>query len=310
MKDKESNQKLISVIIPFHVKDQTLFNSVIQQIKKYYNQIKSIEFIIVFNGFKERKYCYEHCKKIKDINTNINCLYFKENVIIGHARNIGASIAIGKYLIFMDCDVIVSKNTIKNIPDILLKLEEENYQALHPFLIPYKTNSIWAKLDSDEDRRSYLERVINKQESSILVGPFTLIKSDTFFELGGWEERLLCSEDRDLAIRLLNKGYKIKYEPRIKILHKNQGSLRKIIKRKIFHAEVNSLVYERHNYYYHKSLLDWYSLILSKLQIKHHIYGITYSLIMFMYMTAFFYFRIRFKLKFSSYLNFKYSREF
>ena len=284
------NKILISLIIPIHTKDVNNLGKFIEQLILFNNTIKDIEIILVLNG--------GNCDSFKSLKnnllsknlSNLKILEFNSGLIIGLARNMGAIHANGEYLIFMDCDVEVFKNSMLTLKNNLKTLDTDKYVAIMPGIQKYCGNTLWTELDSIEDKRSY-ECRIKENDSLILYGPFNIIKSSIFRSLGGWEYRTLCSEDRDMALRILNTGKKIKYIPDLLICHKNPSSLKNIFKRKIFHAKVNALVYERYPLYYKKTAKDWIEMVLPKLNKKYNLFGLIYASTILTYLIVFYYSR-------------------
>ena len=284
------NKELISIITPIHVKDINNLGNFIEQLNLFNNTIKDLEIILVLNGGNSDSFEPFKNNLMSNDFSNLKILEFNLELIIGLARNLGAIHASGEYLIFMDCDVEVSEMSILALLKSLNSLNTDKYAAIMPGIQKYCGSTIWTELDSLEDKRSY-ECRINENNSLILYGPFNIIKTTIFKRLGGWEYRIVCSEDRDMALRILNIGKKIKYIPEIVICHKNPTSFKNVLKRKIFHAKVNALVYERYPLYYKKSTKDWVNMVKPKLNIKYNIFGLLYAVSIFTYFIVFYYSR-------------------
>lgn len=281
--------KRISIIIPCHKKDKRDLDILLRQLK-ILEEIKDVnyEIIIIFNNFPNEKI------RIKNRSKYI-IKTFNKSLIIGHARNIGASLSDGDYLIFMDADISINKNSLLKLSKTIDQMEGLGYSALLPKFSIYNKASTFAVLDSEEDIRSYRSRIENGNwtEAASLGGPFVLIKRKVFFEIGEWEEKYICAEDKDLAARIINYGNKIMYAPEIIINHKNDSNLLAILKRKAFHAECNALAYERHPFYFHRSLKEWRSIIFSKYNSHYPMDSIIYMLIMLFYVIIFYIYRIK-----------------
>ena len=303
---KTENEQLLSLIVPFHVKDKRHITLNIDVLNRFKSLDCLSEIIVVFNAFT-----YKEFREIKDnyksLNQNFIALHNPETMLIGHARNLAASKAKGKYLIFFDSDVEIEEEVVKYIPKAINNLEDNNAQALYPHLNEYKSNSKLVEIDSLEDRRAYKSRVYG-DKTICLGGAFILINRELFIKLG-FEERVVCAEDRDIAARLLYSSGKIIYDPNVKITHRNSGDLKDIFKRKKFHAKANALIYERYPQYYHKNIKDWISIISSKLNPKYHIYGVIYAIVMIYYMLNFYMYRIKLRLFTPHIINFMRSKE-
>lgn len=101
---------LLSVIIPVYKVERLLprcLNSVINQWDDYKEKI---EIVLIDDGSPDDsgKICDEYALKY----SNIMCIH-KENGGLSEARNVGIKKAVGKYLLFLDSDDQINKNTIE-----------------------------------------------------------------------------------------------------------------------------------------------------------------------------------------------------
>lgn len=276
----------ISVIIPCHKKNIQELYSLLNQLTVL-KRVKNISFeiIVIFNGFKKE------FPRLKD-EKNYTIKYFKNPLIIGHARNIGASLSKCDYLVFIDADIKFFEDSILNIDRVINKLNVGKFQAVFPRIKQLSSKNVFALLDSKEDIRAYVYRVRDRTTTT-LYGPFVIISKRNFDDLGGWEEKTLCAEDKDLAARIIIRGGKILYTPEIITIHNNYNTLKGIVKRKIFHAKCNALVYERYPSYFHRSFKEWMSIIASKYNSRYPMHSSIYVLVMVMYVLFFYVHRIR-----------------
>ncbi len=101
--------EFVSVIVPaYNVESyiEVCINSIINQTYNNY------EIIIIDDGSSDNT--YEICKKIRNSNSKIK-LHRQENQGVSVARNVGMSLAKGKYYIFVDADDMVSKYYIETL---------------------------------------------------------------------------------------------------------------------------------------------------------------------------------------------------
>jgi len=197
---------LVSVIITTKNEEKNIENC----LKSIKNQTyKNIEIILVDN------YSTDKTREITKKYTNKIYLKGPER---SAQRNYGAQKAKGKYLLFLDADMILSPTVIE---ECIQEAEEKEYIALY---IPEKTigKTFWTKV-RDFERSFYIGTPIEAVR---------FIRKDIFLEIGGYDENLTGPEDWDLDRRIKQVGK----TGRIKsIIYHNENTLtlkRHLIKKK------------------------------------------------------------------------------
>ncbi len=114
------NKINLSIIIPTHNSQNTIKSLLLSINNSPSVSFKKLEVIVIDDKSKD--------KTLKIISEFKNILRFKLIIIIckvnlgpAKVRNLGANKAKGKYLLFLDGDVELKKNTLKNIFTLLLK---------------------------------------------------------------------------------------------------------------------------------------------------------------------------------------------
>ena len=208
----------------------------------------------------------------------------KDNLGFGAANNRGALYAKGKYVLFLNPDTVVEKNTI-NIP--------LDYLSSHPDVgaVSAKTVLGNGQIDSSCHRGfptpwntfcyfSGLTRMFPKSkyfagytlghldlntthEVDAINGAFFLMPRDVGGQLNWFDEDFFWKgEDLDLCFRLKKAGYKIIYLPNVQVIHHKGSSKGHARGSKSLSArfEVMKLFYEKH--YHHKYPAFVYYLVM------------------------------------------------
>ncbi|MFH1132450.1 MAG: glycosyltransferase [Pseudomonadota bacterium] len=136
----------------------------------------------------------------------------------GWARNQGASISKGKYLLFIDADVEVEKDCFEHVVTFILSDKSRNLSGMqgifswrHPF-------SSWPSLIYNA-----IQHFTTRTPAvSYQANPsFLLISKETFHEVGGFREDLPYLEDVEFSMRLTRTGMPLQRGPVQFIHHKS-----------------------------------------------------------------------------------------
>ncbi|KKR81018.1 MAG: putative beta-1,3-galactosyltransferase [Candidatus Daviesbacteria bacterium GW2011_GWA1_41_61] len=202
---------LVSVIITTRNSEKTL-KALLQSIKE--QSYIAVEIIVVDNNSTD--------KTVK-IGRAFTKKVFNRGPERSAQRNFGAKKALGKYLLVLDSDMILTKDVIRECVEQLEK--SFSHQAI---IIPERSfgEGFWAKTKA-------WEREINQGEDYFEAARF--FPKELFLKLGGYDEELTGPEDWDLPQRLSKE-----YPPgRIKsfILHNEDcPTLIKLAKRKYYYG--------------------------------------------------------------------------
>ena len=139
----------------------------------------------------------------------IKTIYLKKNSGVSHARNLGATRAVSKYITFLDSDdFYLNEYKLKNECDIL----DINTCGISKDVVAY---SIWKKTNLDTDICDEIEPnpsrlLMGNVYSSLLWNKFDfmylprdyIIPRDLFLKAGGFNEESNYYEDLELLIKL------------------------------------------------------------------------------------------------------------
>jgi len=228
------------IILSFNTKDVTLdcLNSVIKSLNRI-----NYEIILVDNASSDGS--SEEVKNQKSNIKNLKLIQNKENIGFARANNQAAKEARGKYLLFLNSDVIVDHVKF----DELIEYFDSNPTVA---VLTVKVNLTENGIDPASHRgfptlwRSFcyflgLERWLAKNRLSAKIfggyhlldrdlnqeheidspsGTFFLVRKNIFDQVKGFDEDFfMYGEDLDLAYRIKESGYKIIYYPRQSVTH-------------------------------------------------------------------------------------------
>jgi len=163
----------------------------------------------------------------KSLNFNsINIRYFKiKRRNLSYARSLGVKLSKGNIVAFTDDDCIVSKNWLKNIVQTFKK--NQDIVGVFGKVLPYKPQLKKGKICPCTFLNNQ-KRIISKpclHSKNIGFGNNMAFRREIFEKVGRFKEWLgpgsigSNAEDAEFALRILSKGYKILYNPKIKAYH-------------------------------------------------------------------------------------------
>jgi len=218
---------MISIIIPTYNRE-ALLKKCLEQV--FNSSYKHYEVIVVDDCSTDNT-----SKLIKKFKCERISL--KENKGVGNARNIGAQHAKGSILFFIDSDVIIKKDTLKNI--IKNFNEHPRLKLMCGYKLPQNLSNDYSS-DFVMLRKTYETSRWLKSSEVMITNSFIetaafAIKKETFNGLGGFSTEFKKSgvEDHELGHRI-NQHYGIYFFKNLGVLHHFEpiGSyLRKVFRR-------------------------------------------------------------------------------
>lgn len=204
------------------------------------------EIIVVDNASSDGsvKFLRENFKKIKILEN-------KENLGFAKACNQGARVSSGKYLLFLNPDTQVDKNTISHMLDFMNKQADAGAStcfvrlpsgklddgAHRGFPTPWNSFSYFSGLSKLFPRSKtfsgyamgWLDLDL-EHEVDAVVGAFMMVRRKAGDEIGWWDEDyFFYGEDIDFCYRLKEKKWKIYFVPQVSVFHQKgvSGGIKK-----------------------------------------------------------------------------------
>lgn len=199
------------------------------------------EIIVVDNSSKTSEYFEMEDKHIKILSK-------VDNKGFGHACNIGANIAIGRYILFLNSDTIMRNGTLREAVNYmdrhseigclgiktLLKDGSFDHGCKRGFPTPFNSLCYVLKLDklfpNVKKFGGYTLNYLSKDETNevdSVSGAFMLIPKRVLGKVGLFDESIfMYGEDIDLCYRIKKAGFKVVYYADVWMTHlKGQSGL-------------------------------------------------------------------------------------
>lgn len=186
----------------------------------------------------------------------------EKNTGFGAGSNLGANIAKGEFLLFLNPDTLVKDNIL--LPLVELAQKESSIGVVGPNLLnldgtfQYSTQStlsVWKEFLIKQNKKYNLhaQTVSIQSEVSFVTGAAFFVRKKTFEAVGGFDENFfMYFEDVDLCLRVKKQGWKIIYTPKVSLIHIKGYSSRNI-------SDAIAIEYRRSQIYYyqkHRSLWE------------------------------------------------------
>lgn len=192
----------------------------------------------------------------------LDVTYLKENRSMAQGRKRGAAEARGSILLHLDSDMAVTPGLIGECADLLAS----RYDAL---VIPEESigTTFWA-------RCKWLEKKI--YDGVEQIESLRCVRRDVYDKLGGHDERMVFSEDKDFDLRVREAGYRVGRTRNF--LYHNEGELRlrKTMRKKLGYSGTADLFAGAHPEAYR-----WQTNILHRfrLYLRNYRYAFSHPLL-------------------------------
>lgn len=184
---------LISIIIPTYNRALKIINAVQSVLSQSYSKF---ELIVIDDGSTDQT--ETAVASVKDSRLN----YFKiDRSGVSKARNLGASMAEGSFLAFLDSDDIWHKDKLK---------KQVAFQLGNPQLLISQTQEIWIRNNKRVNPKNKHAKpagyIFPESLHLCTITPSSVIMARELFEShGGFDENMVSCEDYDLWLRISAK---------------------------------------------------------------------------------------------------------
>ncbi len=205
---------LVSVIIPAHNEERHITSCIESLLKQNY---RAIEIIILDNNSKDRtgeivkSFSESHSGKIRYIKLD-------QNYGPGGARNIGAKIANGEVLLFLDADMVFPEDYVMKLAEPIIR--NMAISATHSEELIANLDNPWVKVQGQVKKSLRIGRV--------RAGVARAVRKDFFLKYGGFDPKLHYHDDRTLFYKT---GVEALVVHEAYCLHNNPDTAREILRR-------------------------------------------------------------------------------
>lgn len=206
--------QFISVIITTK-NEESVIGRLISSIKK--QTYKNLEIIVVDNHSAD---------KTVEISKKMGGKVWQFGPERSAQRNFGAKKAQGKYLLFLDADMELSKNVLKDCVNVC-----ERDKKLGALVIPEqsKGTGFWEKVKA-------FERSFYNKEGDEITDAARFFKKEAFDRVGGYDEAITGPEDWDLPESVKKIGFRIGRIKSLTYHYERIGSPLDLARKKFYYA--------------------------------------------------------------------------
>jgi glycosyltransferase involved in cell wall biosynthesis len=203
---------IISVIVPTHNRADALEQTLLHLKQQSFDQ--PWEVIVVNNNCSDNTDEVVNAQ-IKNFPVPLTLLHEKKPGA-SSTRNTGVNAAKGKYLVFIDNDILTA-------PDFL----QRHFSDLEKYKGCWFVGNVHNLPEQEKTHFGKFKKSLETPagdtltEISGITGQTTSMQREQFIQLGGFDENfhVASGEDRELAMRAMKTGIKIYLDPSIVVLH-------------------------------------------------------------------------------------------
>ncbi len=217
---------------------------------------------------------------VTDKYNDIIWIQLKNNIGFGKACNAAAIKAKGEYILLLNPDTLISRNTLSDSfyfmennrdvglmgPKIINHDGEFQRQCRRSFPTPVNAFFYFSGLSKffpkNKKFGKYNLSYMDPDESGdvdAISGSFMFIRCKLFKDIGGFDKDFfMFGEDLDLCVKVKDAGFRVTYNPKIQIIHfKGQSCNKNIIKSRLAFYEAMIIFSRKHQHSYGAYFPGW-----------------------------------------------------
>ncbi len=239
------NSIVLSIVIPTHNSRKTIYDLLTSINNSRFYNFNEVEIIIVDDHSTDQT--VQVIKSVTpQMKTTVHVMVLRQNLGPARARNLGAKKARGKYLLFLDSDVVLAKNTLV----FAFKFAKKNHVRAFTGIWHYRQNSsrFFPQFKALRDWAYWFIEREKKARYYLFSTRIAGIEKKLFNSIGGFNTQYPepTVEDIELTYRI-EKIKKIRFSSKLLVYHEFEDFLPIAIK-------------------YFKRSRDWIALYLKRLR--------------------------------------------
>lgn len=229
-----------------------------KQIELTIELLNSIKDFCIYSNYEiiivDNEADFENKNKLQNAINDIVYIPLSYNAGFAKANNIGANIAHGEFLLFINNDTTITSGLLKNLVETISS--SEKIGIVCPIIKYYnEPDKIqyagYTKINSITGRNKVITKCDSKHayETEYAHGAAMLMRKKLFKSIGGFDESyFLYYEEIDLSAKVVNMGYTIYVNPNTFIYHKVSSSTGVDSPLKNYYLTRNRIVFMRNNF--------------------------------------------------------------
>lgn len=190
----------VTFVIPAYNEERYL-PSVLGAIRRYVEQV-AYEIILVDNGSSDNTVSIAMANGARVLK--------EPSRSIGGLRNLGAGASRGKYLVFLDADVVLRPSWEREFLRVLDELER-NGRVITGSRYGVRDQPSWI------EKHWFLPMTLEK--AKYINAGHLIVSKEVFTQVGGFDESLRTGEDYELCMRAKSHGVEIVNDPKLEVIH-------------------------------------------------------------------------------------------